>query len=166
MLQHGQQYSLTFEWLLFTPKFDLTQNTTDDSWNDHGGAQSLSGSFQRKNGELVTHWPVCTQRGVASEPPRLRFVPARDFSGPVALMLLLFPVCGALSSAVLFPVLSLSSCLSGTSSSFLFLRGGCRHFQYRQAMPAAPLAAAFPLFNPPLKLHEFPVTTVSLLWLF
>lgn len=48
MLRHGQQYSLTFERLLFTAMFDLMQNTIDDSWNDHGGLSLFLDHFNVK----------------------------------------------------------------------------------------------------------------------
>lgn len=63
MLRHGQQYSLTFEWLLFTAMLDLTQNTIDNSWNDHGG---LCLFLDRFNGKMESWLPtrpcVCSAR--------------------------------------------------------------------------------------------------------
>lgn len=63
MLRHGQQYSLTFEWLLFTAMLDLTQNTIDNSWNDHGGLCLFPDRF---NGKMESWLPtrpcVCSAR--------------------------------------------------------------------------------------------------------
>lgn len=56
MLRHGQQYSLTFEWLLFTAMLDLTQNTIDNSWNDHGGGLCLF--LDRFNGKMESGLPT------------------------------------------------------------------------------------------------------------
>lgn len=128
--------------------FEPVQNTIEYSWDDCNRTKDLSWYFNRNKWRLgypLDHAYVAC--GWFWAPHGFHFVPAHSLQRPRSFDASLLPVCSSLSSAARFPVLSLSSCLSGTANSFLFLSRGCRHFQYRRATPPVLLAAALPSLN-------------------